>query len=92
MIYLTEGKLYLTEELEDEAARSFVQAVKINPNVEMWYMIASAYSENEYLTEAKRCFEKVYQMNPKHEDVTEKLSVLSLMHGEIDNFLNTTRM
>ena len=45
LIYLTEGKLYLTEELEDEAARSFVQAVKINPNVEMWYMIASAYSE-----------------------------------------------
>ena len=59
LIYLTEGKLYLAEELEDEAA---------------------------YLIEAKEYFEKVYQINPKYEDVTEKLSVLCLMHGEIDNF------
>ena len=28
----------------------------------------------------------MYQINPKYEDVTEKLSVLCLMHGEIDNF------
>ncbi len=49
-------------------------------------MIASAYSESDYLIEAKEYFEKAYQMNPKYEDVTEKLSVLCLMHGEIDNF------
>ena len=84
LIYLTEGKLYLAEELEDEAAISFEKA--INPNIEMWYMIASAYSESDYLIEAKEYFEKVYQINPKYEDVTEKLSVLCLMHGEIDNF------
>ena len=86
MIYLTEGKLYLAEELEDEAAISFEKAIEINPNIEMWYMIASAYSESDYLIEAKEYFEKVYQINPKYEDVTEKLSVLCLMHGEIDNF------
>ena len=44
------------------------------------YMIASAYSESDYLIEAKEYFEKVYQINPKYEDVTEKLSVLCLMH------------
>lgn len=86
LIYLTEGKLYLAEELEDEAALSFEKAIEINSNIEMWYMIASAYSESDYLIEAKEYFEKAYQMNPKYEDVTEKLSVLSLMHGEIDNF------
>ena len=43
-------------------------------------------SESDYLIEAKEYFEKVYQINPKYEDVTEKLSVLCLMHGEIDNF------
>ena len=86
LIYLTEGKLYLAEELEDEAAISFEKAIEINPNIEMWYMIASAYSESDYLIEAKEYFEKVYQINPKYEDVTEKLSVLCLMHGEIDNF------
>lgn len=86
LIYLTEGKLYLAEELEDEAALSFNQAIKINPSIDMWYMIAFAYSENNYLMEAQECFEKVYQMNPKHENVTEKLSVLSLIHGDIDNF------
>jgi tetratricopeptide (TPR) repeat protein len=75
-----------TEELEDEAAISFEKAIEINPNIEMWYMIASAYSESDYLIEAKEYFEKVYQINPKYEDVTEKLSVLCLMHGEIDNF------
>ena len=42
LIYLTEGKLYLAEELEDEAAISFEKAIEINPNIEMWYMIASA--------------------------------------------------
>lgn len=86
LIYLTEGKLYLAEELEDEAALSFEKAIEINSNIEMWYMIASAYSESDYLIEAKEYFEKAYQMNPKYEDVTEKLSVLCLMHGEIDNF------
>ena len=50
------------------------------------WTIASAYSESDYLIEAKEYFEKVYQINPKYEDVTEKLSVLCLMHGEIDNF------
>ncbi len=67
-------------------AISFEKAIEINPNIEMWYMIASAYSESDYLIEAKEYFEKVYQINPKYEDVTEKLSVLCLMHGEIDNF------
>ncbi|MEY8687228.1 tetratricopeptide repeat protein [Bacteroides sp. AN502(2024)] len=86
LIYLTEGKLYLTEGLEDEAAISFDKAIKTAPDIEMWYMVASAYSENDYLPEAKEYFEKVYRMNPKYEDVTKKLSVLSLMYGEIDNF------
>lgn len=53
LIYLTEGKLYLAEELEDEAAISFEKAIETNPNIEMWYMIASAYSESDYLFEAK---------------------------------------
>ncbi len=86
LIYLTEGKLYLAERLIDEAALSLGKALKTSPNIEMRYMVATAYLENDYLSKAKKDFEEVYQMNPKYEDVTEKLSVLCLMHGEIDNF------
>lgn len=86
LIYLTEGKLYLAEEMENEAVKSFEKAIESNSGIEMWYMIASAYSDSDYLPEAKEYFEKVYQMNPKYEDVTEKLSIISLMHSEVDNF------
>ena len=80
LIYLTEGKLYLAEELEDEAALSFEKAIEINSNIEMWYMIASAYSESDYLIEAKEYFEKAYQMNPIYEDVDGEIEC-SLPHA-----------
>ena len=48
---------------EDEAAISFEKAIEINPNIEMWYRIASAYSESDYPIEAKRILgKKWYQI------------------------------
>ena len=47
---------------------------------------AGDWIDSLVILEAKEYFEKVYQIKPKYEDVTEKLIVLCLMHGEIDNF------
>ena len=86
LIYLTDGKVYLAEEMEDLASEAFQQAIELNPSVEMCYMVASTYSENDYLYEAKEYYEMAYNIDPKYELVTEKLSVLCLMSNEIDNF------
>lgn len=84
--YLTDGKVYLMEEKEDQAEKSFKKAMEINPGVDMCYMVASTYSDNDYLYEAKEYYEMAYQLDPKYELVTEKLSVLSLMSNEIEDF------
>lgn len=84
--YLTDGKIYLAEEKEDQAAEAFKKAIEINPGVEMCYMVASTYSDNDYLYEAKEYYKMAYQLDPKYELVTEKLSVLSLMSNEIEDF------
>lgn len=86
LIYLTDGKLYLEEELDDEAEAAFKKALEVSPGVEMCYMIASSYSDNNYLCEAQEYFEMAYELNPKYENLAEKLSILSLMLNEVDNF------
>ena len=58
----------------------------MEPSAEMWYMVASAYSDAEYLYQAKLCFQEAYRIDPNYADIAEKLSVLSLMHNEIDDF------
>ena len=86
LIYLTEGKVYLAEEMEDLASEAFQKAMELNPGVEMCYMVASTYSENDYLYDAKEYYEMAYKLDPKYELVTEKLSVLCLMSNEIEDF------
>lgn len=85
-IYLAEGKLYMQEGNKKKAVKSFDKALTTEPSAEMWYMVASAYSDAEYLYQAKVCFEEAYRIDPNYADVTEKLSILSLMHNEIDDF------
>lgn len=85
-IFLTEGKIYLKEGLEDQASASFKKALELNPEVEMCYIIASTYSGSDYLYEAKEYYEMVYKLDPKYEQVTEKLSVLNLMINEVEDF------
>lgn len=85
-VHLTEGKIYLQEEQEEEAFKAFEKVLQIKTSAEVWYLIASCYMEEEMLPQAKLCFEEVYNLNPKYADVTEKLSIISLMHQEIDNF------
>lgn len=86
VIYLTEGKIYLNEKLETKAFDSFKQALERDPGAEMWYLIAEAYSETDMLYEAKMCLEEAYKIDPTYADIPEKLSILSLMHNEIDHF------
>lgn len=85
-IYLTEGKIYLKEELVDKAEKAFKKALAIDKGAEMWYLVGDAYSDAELLYQAKNCYEKTYSINPQYLEVTEKLSILSLMHFDIDNF------
>lgn len=85
-IYLAEGKLYIQENQKKKAVKSFDKALTMEPSAEMWYMVASAYSDAEYLYQAKLCFQEAYRIDPNYADIAEKLSVLSLMHNEIDDF------
>lgn len=86
-IYLAEGKLYLKEELNKEAHRSFMKALKEEPTAETWLNIGSAYMDEDLLEQAKTCYEKAYKINPEYPEIVEKLSILSLMNNEIDKFL-----
>lgn len=85
-IDLTEGKIYLAEEKEEEAHQAFEEAAALNPEIETYYIIANAYEEYDNTYEAQKYFEKVYQLDPTYEMVAEKLCVLSLMTNEIDKF------
>ena len=85
-IHLAEGKLYMKEGQKKKAVKAFDKALVMEPSAEMWYLVASAYSDTEYLYQAKLCFEESYRIDPNYADVTEKLSILSLMHNEIDDF------
>lgn len=85
-IYLTEGRIYLKEEADKEAFECFKEALKEDSSAEMWYQIASGYSDVDLLTEAKKCYEEVHKLDPEYADVTERLSILCLMHNEIDDF------
>lgn len=85
-IYLTEGTIYMKEGLIKKAIRAYDKALDINSSVEMWYTIGMTYSEANMLYEAKSCFEEAYRIDPNYSDVMEKLSILCLMHNEIDSF------
>ena len=50
-------------------------------------MIGTAYSEHNYMYEAKENYEKAYKINPKYEDLPERLSVISIMTDDLDGFL-----
>ena len=87
LIFLTEGKVYLEEDIEKKATQAFKKAAKTSTGPEMWYMIGTAYSEHNYMYEAKENYEKAYKINPKYEDLPERLSVISIMTDDLDGFL-----
>nr|WP_294478605.1 tetratricopeptide repeat protein [uncultured Bacteroides sp.] len=86
-IIITEGKIYLEKEMVEEADKIFKKALKASPGVEMLYMIASTYSEYNYVFQAKKYYKKAYKLDPKYGDLPERLSVISIMTNEMDDFL-----
>lgn len=87
-IYLTDGKVYLEEGKKDKAAKAFEKAMELNPDVDMCHMVASAYSENEYLHEAKTYYEMAYKIDPQYDQVADKLSILSLViDNDVEKFI-----
>lgn len=86
IIYLTDGKVYLKENLPKKALQAFKIALKEDDDVEMLYLIGCAYADVDMLKPAKRCFEKAYEIDPTYTDVPEKLSVLSLTENKIEDF------
>lgn len=86
LIFLTEGKVYLEEDIEKKQPKH-LKSCKTSTGPEMWYMIGTAYSEHNYMYEAKENYEKAYKINPKYEDLPERLSVISIMTDDLDGFL-----
>lgn len=86
MVDLTEGKIYLKEGKDQEAFNAFKVALNGDSNAEMWFQVATAYSDEEMLPQAKICYEKVYNINPKYENVAGKLAALALIEGRVDDF------
>lgn len=85
-IYLTEGKIYMKEGLERKATKAFDKALDIESGVEMWYMVGMAYSDANMLYEAKLCFEEAYRIDPNYSDTMKKLSILCLLHNQVEDF------
>ena len=87
-IYLTEGKVYLEESKKDKASEAFKKAVELSPDADTYYMIASAYSENESLNEAKTYYEMAYKIDPQYDQLADKLSILSLViDNDVEKFI-----
>lgn len=86
MVDLTEGKIYLKEGKDQEAFNAFKVALNGDSNADMWFQVATAYSDEEMLSQAKICYEKVYNINPKYENVAGKLAALALIEGRVDDF------
>lgn len=86
IIHLTDGKIYLRESQLRKALQAFNVAMKEEPGVEMIYLIGCAYSDVELLTQAEKYFGKAYKIDPTYADLPEKLSIISLMHNNIDDF------
>ena len=87
IVDLTEGKIYLKEGKDQEAFNAFKVALNDDSNADMWFQVATAYSDEEMLSQAKICYEKVYNINPKYENVAGKLAALALIEGRVDDFL-----
>lgn len=85
-VFLTEGKIYMNEGLEEKGIKSFDKALDLDPSVDMWYMIGMSYTEANMLYQAKLCFEEAYFIDPDYSDTMEKLCILCIMNNEIDDF------
>lgn len=85
--WLTEGKIYLIEKKLTEAAQTFRKTESMFPIVEIWYEIGNIYSEYDYIEEAKEYYLKVYEENPRYHDVSEKLSVISILTHDLESFV-----
>lgn len=85
-IYLTEGKVYLDEDMPEKAAEAFQQALKYDADIETRYIIGSIYTNLDILEEAKVYYNEIFEEDPHYADVAEKLTAISLVHNEIDNF------
>ena len=87
-IYLTDGKVYLEEKKKDKASKAFKKAIELSSDADTYYMVASAYSENEYLNEAKTYYEMVYKLDPQYDQIADKLSILSLViDNDVEKFI-----
>lgn len=85
-IYLTEGKIYLREGLEEKGIKTLEKALELDSSVDMWYLVGMSYIEANMLYQAKLCFEEAYFIDPDFSDTMEKLCILCIMNNEIDDF------
>lgn len=86
IIHLTDGKVYLKENLPKKALQAFKVALNEYGDPDMLYLIGCAYAEADMLKPAKQCFEKAYEIDPQYTDIPEKLSIISLTENNVEDF------
>ncbi|MDR0893256.1 MAG: tetratricopeptide repeat protein [Mediterranea sp.] len=84
--YLTEGKILLMQQMDEEASHVFHQVLEIDPHAETWADIAVAYLENNQMEKAKKCYEQAHRLNPESTDILDRLCITSLLSADVDGF------
>ena len=85
-IYLTEGKIYMTEDKFELGKEAWGKAVQYSPEAETWFQIG-AYSMDLMMVEnAKFCFEQAYQRYPEMNELAENLAIVCLMLEDVAAF------
>lgn len=84
--HLLEVRFYLEKENMEGARKKWFKAVSLAPTADTWYQIGSLYLEYLKLESAIMFFEKAWNLDPNIEELTEQLSILNLILGNLESF------
>ena len=84
--YLLEGRMYLEEKNFDKCERCFKEALDLSPTAYTWHEIGMACLDQGGLEQARIAFEHVWEMEPEHYDINEKLATIYLLKKDKENF------
>lgn len=84
--YLMEGRAYMDDGNQQDGIACWNQALQLAPCAETWYEIGSDCLELTLLDYARIAFEHVKQLNPDFENINEKLTIVSMLLHDKENF------
>lgn len=83
---LVEGSTYLADGKLAEAMALFFKALSNDKDTETYYTVASYLLEYGYVKEALPYFREIYAEDPAYKDVSEKIRLISIMLGQVNEF------